>query len=177
MPALLGQARLPADPVAVEREPAGVRALVLCDTRSEADGNEAKIKRAFAILQVDRDKETFARDFVKTAFGKSAGREVIDTALDIIRRNSSEGIKGALLALASRTDTTSSLARVAVPTLVLVGAEDSLTPPAVARAMADQIPGATLHEIPHAGHMSAMEQPDRVNELLLAFLASLRADA
>jgi 3-oxoadipate enol-lactonase len=65
------------------------------------------------------------------------------------------------------------LHRVAVPTLVLVGADDRVTPPARVRAFAAQIPGARYAEIPGAGHLSNLEQPERFDALLLEFLLPL----
>jgi 3-oxoadipate enol-lactonase len=77
--------------------------------------------------------------------------------------------------MATRTDTTPSLSRIAVPVLVLVGSEDALTPPAGARAMAARIPGARFEEIPGAGHLSSVEAPAAFGRALEAFLASLDA--
>jgi pimeloyl-ACP methyl ester carboxylesterase len=57
-----------------------------------------------------------------------------------------------------------------VPTLVLVGEEDRLTPPAMAKTIADAIPGARLAVIPTAGHLSNIEQPALFNRLILDFL-------
>ncbi len=58
-----------------------------------------------------------------------------------------------------------------VPTLVLVGAEDVLTPPAESQAMAAAIAGARLEIVPRAGHLANLERPDAVNRALAAFLA------
>jgi 3-oxoadipate enol-lactonase len=63
-------------------------------------------------------------------------------------------------------------AKVAVPTLVVVGSDDRLTPPAMAKSIADAIPGARLAVIPAAGHLSNIEQPKVFNEIVLGFLAS-----
>jgi 3-oxoadipate enol-lactonase len=59
---------------------------------------------------------------------------------------------------------------ITVPTLVLVGEHDALTPPADAQALAAAIPGARLVVIPAAGHMSPLENPRAVNAALRAFL-------
>jgi 3-oxoadipate enol-lactonase len=63
-------------------------------------------------------------------------------------------------------------AKVTVPTLVVVGSDDRLTPPAMAKSIADAIPGARLAVIPAAGHLSNIEQPKVFNEIVLGFLAS-----
>jgi len=65
------------------------------------------------------------------------------------------------------------LAEVRVPTLVLVGSDDEITPPDTARAMAQLIPGAECHVVPAAGHLSPLEQPAATNRLVDAFLQGL----
>jgi pimeloyl-ACP methyl ester carboxylesterase len=62
---------------------------------------------------------------------------------------------------------------VKVPTLVVVGDDDRLTPPAMAKSIADAIPGARLAIIPTAGHLSNIEQPAAFNAAVLDFLASV----
>jgi pimeloyl-ACP methyl ester carboxylesterase len=61
-----------------------------------------------------------------------------------------------------------------VPTLVVCGEEDTLTPPAESEALRDGIAGSRLETIPRAGHLSNMEDPDRFNAALAPFLAGLR---
>jgi 3-oxoadipate enol-lactonase len=159
---------------AAERAPDRIRALVLAGTRSEADSNEAKIKRAAAIKTVkEKGVAEFAEGFLKTAFAPSTSPATLEEARRLILSNSPTGICGALLALASRTDTTAFLPRIKVPTLVLVGEHDTLTPPADARALAGKIPGAELHVLPGAAHISNMENPTEFNRHLLDFLRRL----
>jgi pimeloyl-ACP methyl ester carboxylesterase len=84
-----------------------------------------------------------------------------------------EATVGALEAMRERPDATPSLAGITVPTLVIVGDEDVLTPPREARAIAAAIPGAQLVEIPEAGHVSCWERPDAFAAALADFLAAL----
>jgi 3-oxoadipate enol-lactonase len=65
------------------------------------------------------------------------------------------------------------LERVRVPTHIVVGADDRLTPPEIARAMAARIAGARLTIIPDAGHLANIEQPERFNTAVLGFLREL----
>jgi pimeloyl-ACP methyl ester carboxylesterase len=74
------------------------------------------------------------------------------------------------LALIGRADARPGLAGVSVPTLVLVGADDTVTPPARADEIAAAIPHATRVTIPDAGHMTPLEQPAAVTDVLLAWL-------
>jgi pimeloyl-ACP methyl ester carboxylesterase len=75
--------------------------------------------------------------------------------------------------LAARPSSLATLGSITVPTLVIVGELDALTPPADSEAIANGVPGARLVRIGEAGHMSNMENPDEVNDALLAFLRSL----
>jgi 3-oxoadipate enol-lactonase len=166
---------------AAERHPERFRGLVLCDTRSEADGNEGKIKRARQVSDIKASgTKEFAENFLKAAFCEKtlAGRpEVVESIRSVILRTSPVAIAGTLIALAARTDSTPSLFRITAPALVMVGREDSVTPPSASQAMREKIPGAALHVIPDAGHLSNLENPGEFNAHLLAFLNKLKPTA
>ncbi len=159
---------------AVERHADRFDGLVLCDTKSEADSNEAKIKRAATIRAVKKDGvESFAKEFVKTVLSEkslTAKSQLVEFVLKLIRGNSTLGISGTLLALAGRTDTTGSLTKMALPALILVGEQDNLTPPSASEAMLKALPHATMHVIPEAAHLSNLENSAVFNERLLEFL-------
>jgi pimeloyl-ACP methyl ester carboxylesterase len=91
----------------------------------------------------------------------------------MIQRMPVAGIVGALAAMKERLDSRPLLTEIKVPTLVIVGAEDALTPPATARAMADAIPGSRFAEVPAAGHLAPLEQPLVASRLLSDFLSGL----
>lgn len=162
---------------AAEREPERVKALILCDTKSEADGNEAKLKRAASVLSVKKNgSSAYAEEFVKAVLTEETLKT--QTALarsvkDMIAGNTPLAIAGALLALAARTDTTAALPKMSFPALLLVGSEDRLTPPSASEAMLKALPHAVLHVVPRAAHLSNLENPDFFNEKLLAFLKNL----
>lgn len=162
---------------AAERNPDRVKGLVLCDTRSEPDSNEVRIKRSANIRRVKLEGAApFAEDFVKGIFAADTFQSnpaVIESIKKIIRSNTPTGICGALLALASRTDTTPALPKIHAPTLVLTGEHDAVTPPAAGKSMADKIPGAEFHLIPKAAHMSNLENPAVFNQHLRNFLAKI----
>lgn len=164
---------------ALERNPERFIAAVLCDTRSEADSNEAKLKRFAGMKGVKKDgSAAFAEGFVKAVFAPESmtSRHVAVSAIrNIITRTPTLSIAGTLLALAARTDTTASLANIKVPTMILVGEHDVVTPPAAAQALHERIAGSELYIIPQAAHMSNMENPDTFNEHLLIFLKRVAA--
>ena len=162
---------------ALESHPERFLAAILCDTRSEADGNEAKINRARAVSAVkSRGSSWFADDFVHKVFAESSFTKIPEAVEQIrttIARTPPLAIAGTLLALAARTDTTASLSSITVPTLILVGEHDVTTPPDASRSMHAKIPGSELHIIPDAAHMSAVENPAEVNRRILEFLHRL----
>jgi len=83
-------------------------------------------------------------------------------------------IEHALEAMRDRPDYTSSLASIPVPTLILVGEADAITPPAMSEAMKQSIPRSTLLVIRGAGHLSSMEQPDQVSQAMRQYLSGLK---
>jgi 3-oxoadipate enol-lactonase len=159
---------------ALERNPERFVAAVLCDTRSEADTNEVRMNRALTIAEVmNRGSAAFAENFVEKVFAPESPQRVpaeVAMIRDIIARTPPLGIARTLLALAARTDTTSSLPAIRIPTLILVGEYDQITPPQALEAMHERIPGSLLRVIPHAGHMSPLENPETVNRHVLEFL-------
>jgi 3-oxoadipate enol-lactonase len=159
---------------AVERNPERVQGLVLCDTRSEADPNEGKLKRAAAIRVVkEKGLPAFVEGFMPLVFTQKSLESKLPAA-DAIRKamlaQNPLGVCGTLLALASRTDTTTALPRIHVPTLILVGDQDPITPPAASESMHKAIPGSELHIIPGSSHLSNLENPEAVNGHLQTFL-------
>ncbi len=160
-----------------ERQPEKFKALILCDTRTEADTNEGKVKRSASIKTVKTDGVgVFADGFVKAVFAEKTFQNnpaVVDMIRNVIKGNSPLGICGTLLALAARTETTAALSSVKVPTLILVGEEDKLTPPSASESMRDRIAKSEMHVIPHAAHMSNLENAEEFNAHLLPFLKKL----
>ena len=101
--------------------------------------------------------------------------EVVALTREMILGTSRDGMVGALEGMASRPDSTPGLAAISCPTLVVVGGDDTIAPPAMAREMAAAIPYAELVEIPGAGHLSPLERPPLVNAALVRFLARATA--
>lgn len=98
--------------------------------------------------------------------------EVVNTARRLMD-NPQTGFVGALDAMKRRPDSAPELAGVDVPTLVVVGDDDRLSPVDVAGAMQASIPGAELAVLPRAGHLSNLEAPEAFNQALGDFLGRL----
>ena len=122
--------------------------------------------------------EAFAETFSKNIFAPesfSTHPEAVALIKNIISSTPALSIAGTLLALAARTDTTSSLAQINIPNLILVGDKDVTTPPANSQLMHEKIKNSELHIIPNAAHMSNLENPEVFNQHLLAFLKRVPA--
>jgi len=163
---------------AAERRPDRFRALVLSDTRSEADNNEGKIRRAIQALAVKKEgMKKFADSFLGSVFYPGTMEKLPDT-VQLIRRimesTSPVAAAGTLIALAARTDTTPALFNMNIPVLILVGQHDILTPPSASYAMKEKLPDAGLHIIPEAAHLSNLENPGEFNGHLLNFLKKIK---
>ena len=158
----------------VQRHPDRVHGLILADTRAEPDSSAGRLKRAEGIRAIRQDgMEAFADKMLPALFGDavaSAGGPAVTHIRDIMAATDPEGACHALGAMACRLDLTAALPAIDTPTLVIVGTNDSLTPPADARKMQAAIPGATLVELPDAGHVSNVDQPALFNDAVLAFL-------
>lgn len=162
---------------AAEREPQRVRALVLADTRSEADTEQARQNRLASISAIEKDGLIpFADDFVQKVFAPRTlvdNKPCVDSIRDTILYSDPKGVCAAAAAIMSRTDTTPALAKIVAPTLVLRGESDAITPLASCQALASAIPGAKFAQIPDAGHLSSLENSQVFNQHLLGFLRSV----
>ena len=163
----------------VRRHPGRVRALVLGDTRAGADSPEARAGRAALAERVLAGGATVASDaFLPKLLGATTQRDRPELAVrvrSLILRNAPQGIASALDGLGARADSTPTLADIRVPTLVVCGEEDTLTPPSEAEAMARAIAGAELAILPGAGHLASLENPAGYDLALRAFLARVAA--
>ncbi|MFA5909917.1 MAG: alpha/beta fold hydrolase [Vicinamibacterales bacterium] len=151
--------------------------LVLADTRATADTPEGRANRRNMLALVDREGPSgVAREMMPKLLGK-ATRE-LSPAIEaqvrrLIKQQSPVAVRSAIHRMMHRPDSMALLPQIAVPTLVIVGEEDELTPPADSRRIAEAVPGARLVTIPNAGHLSNLEQPDAFNEALNGFLTKL----
>jgi 3-oxoadipate enol-lactonase len=135
-------------------------ALILADTKAGPDTPEARKARGDAIALVEsKGVEAYLEQALPKLVAPGASHAVRDDVRSLGRQQPAAVIAG-LQALRDRPDRQSELADLRCPTLVIVGAEDAITPPAEARAMAGAIPGARLVEIPSAGHLANLEAPE-----------------
>jgi 3-oxoadipate enol-lactonase len=157
--------------------PGRVRALVLADTRPQADTEEGRRARE---ENAQRALKEGMAPIVESTLPKllstetrERGGEVLESVRALMLGTSPEGAAAALRAMALRRSQTDLLPSIKVPTLIIVGGEDSITPPADAEAMSTKIEGARLFIIEGAGHLSNVERPEEFNRALVDFMRAL----
>jgi pimeloyl-ACP methyl ester carboxylesterase len=162
---------------AVERNESIYGGLILCDTRSSADTDEGKIKRADNIKKVNvLGVKQFVSDFVPICFSVKSITDSNEEYTRVLNKSLSSnaiGVKGCLLAMAGRTDTTGYLSKIKIPALLLCGEDDRLTPPDAMELMAGQIPNVQFEIVPNAGHMAPIENAPFVTNKIKKFLSRI----
>jgi 3-oxoadipate enol-lactonase len=159
-----------------KRFPRMLSGLMLIDTRAEADSAEGKEKRNKMIETVRSSGSGAIADAMMP--NMVTKDHVADTSITKPLRQIMEScppltIEYALAAMRERKDQTSFLPSIAMPTLIVVGEHDAITPKSAAAAMHKAIPRSKLVMIPNAGHMSPMENPVDVDRAIREFVASV----
>lgn len=156
------------------RYPDRVAGLVLADTRAESDPPEGKEKRSAQQQQV---REQGTEGLIDALTGALLGEKTRTSSPEVVgatkksMANPDAGFIGALEAMKNRPDSTDDLSSINVPTLVIVGENDGVTPPEAARKIHEHIGDSQLVVIPGVGHLSNLEAPDEFNKALGDFLA------
>ena len=162
---------------AVEKNEEEFKALILCDTKSAADDNAARLKRAEGIAKINNyGVEEYVKDFIPNCFAEESITNLGEEYWETLKRASlfsPTGVKGCLLAMAGRTDTTPYLSEIKIPVLLLCGEKDMLTPPDIMKNMAVKISHSEHHIIPGAGHVSPLENPSYVNKIVEEFISKI----
>ncbi len=161
----------------VRQFPERVRAIVLCDTKATADSQLARTTR---LNMAEEVLLSGAGPIAESMLPKLLAPatlanhpDMVDEVDAMMRRTAPEAIAAAQRGMARRPDVRTSLPGIQVPALVLVGAEDAISPPQEMREIATALPQAKFVEVPAAGHMSPLENPAAVNEALIRFVAGL----
>lgn len=162
---------------AINRFPERFNSLILCDTQCIADTEEVKAKRLQTIEQINLEGATaFNEKFAKSVFHPTTiadNKELVESLRSIVFANSKAIITAGLTALAERAETCSILTTIHVPTLIICGREDEVTPLTQSEFMHQHIEGAILKIIDNAGHVSNLEHPEEFNKYMLEFLLSV----
>jgi len=157
----------------LRQAPQRIAKVALLDTSARADAPEqGAMRRAQMSLAAQGRLAEVLEQQLPRLVGR-ARRE--DAALREVFKLMAEEVGAAAFirqqtAIMGRTDSRPTLGDIRCPALVLVGAEDELTPPERAAEIAGGIAGARLVTVPQSGHVSTLEQPEEVTRALLEWL-------
>ena len=153
------------------------RGLVLADTRAGPDTKQGRADRdAMLTIVTDKGPSAVADAMLSKLLGpttRARRPEVTARVRAMIDSQAPAGIVAAIRRMRDRPDFLPMLPSVDVPTLVVVGDEDEITPPAESERMHELLPHGTLVQLPGAGHLTNIEAPDLFNLAIRAFLMSL----
>lgn len=152
------------------RHPRRVAALVLANTRAEADPPEGRRGRLDSAARVRSEGTEGFLDELLPRLVAPGDPAALGAARAIAAAQDPEAVARAQEALAGRADRVADLPAIAVPTLVIAGEADGVTPLPFAETLAGRIPGAELAVIQRAGHLSALERPDEFAAAVEGFL-------
>jgi pimeloyl-ACP methyl ester carboxylesterase len=152
-----------------------VAKLILCDTRAAPDTPEAAETRRKTAERVEKTgTEALAELMLTKLFAPASATErraEMEATRHVILANPPQGCAAALRGMAERPDSTGLLRSITVPTELICGEHDGISPPEEMARMAEAMPQARFVEIAGAGHMSPLERPEEVNAVIRAFLA------
>jgi 3-oxoadipate enol-lactonase len=148
--------------------PDRVTSLVLVGATPHGLGPDVKVENVIAAID-SVGVATASQNVIEKSFAACAPAALVQWAKNEVIQTPDHVARTAIRSL-NASDSRSELASIAVPTLVVVGAEDAITPPAQSRALADGIPGSMLTVIPDAAHFPMIEQPDAFNAVFREFL-------
>jgi pimeloyl-ACP methyl ester carboxylesterase len=149
----------------------GVIGLLLANTRAGADDDAGKERRRALADRLEAEGNEFLADSPPPLLSESAPPDLWERVKGIIRAQPAPAIAAASRGMAERPDSTSDLATIDVPTVVVTSTGDTLIPPEASTPMADHISEAKLEVIGEAGHLSNLEAPDEFNRILREHLA------
>jgi len=155
-----------------------VSGLILCDTRAGADTDEGRANRLKAADDVEKQGPVpFIDSMIPKLLGdttRTTRPDLVESARKMMLETSAAGIAVVQRGMAVRPDSVADLKTINVPTLVMVGAEDTLTPLSEAESMQRNIAGSRLQVIPRAGHYAVFEQHEAAGNAIRGFLDGLR---
>jgi pimeloyl-ACP methyl ester carboxylesterase len=161
----------------VNKYAADLRALALIDTKADADTPEGKQGREKMIaLAHEKGSKAVAEAMMPKMLAPDTAKSrpaVAQELRAIMETCPPRTIQHALAAMRDRPDRSGELGSITIPTLVIVGEDDAITPPDVATKMFQALPDGKLVTIKGAGHMTCMEQPEQVNRALRDFAGKL----
>ncbi|WP_197995588.1 alpha/beta fold hydrolase [Gimesia algae] len=153
-----------------------LHALILCDTRADADSDEGvnnRLKMADLVLR--HGPEAISTAMIPNLISESSQQRqphLSKNLVSMIEATNREGIAASQKGMAARSDFSNQIKNIRIPTLFIGGSEDRLTPPEVMNWMSSQVPESKYSEVSNVGHMAPMEAPEAVNQMMDDFLTA-----
>jgi pimeloyl-ACP methyl ester carboxylesterase len=160
----------------MRQAPERVARLALLDTSARPDSVEASQdrERLIALAEAGRFQDIHSKLWPRLVHpDRQADEGLQDIVIGMMRETGAEAYSRQQRAIMARVDSRPLLPGIEIPTLVLVGEGDAITPPEIAREMAEMIEWASLVVVPESGHLSTLEQPERVTQALRLWLAQV----
>ncbi len=157
----------------MRQAPERVQRLALLDTSPRPDTPEASQdrERLIALARAGRFEDIHAKLWPRLVHPENqSDRALQDIVFGMMRKTGADAYIKQQRAIMARADSRPLLPGIEIPTLILVGQGDAITPPEIAREMADMIEWASLTVVPGAGHLSTLEQPERVAQAMRLWL-------
>jgi pimeloyl-ACP methyl ester carboxylesterase len=157
----------------MRQAPERVARLALLDTSARPDSVEASQdrERLIALAEAGRFGDIHSKLWPRLVHpNHHADQALQDIVFSMMNETGAEAYIRQQRAIMARPDSRPTLPGIEIPTLVLVGEGDAITPPELAREMAEMVEWASLVVVPESGHMSTLEQPERVTEALKLWL-------
>ncbi len=160
------------------RHPERVAALLLCDTRAQADTDEARANRLRSAEEAEKHGPHAVLESMiprqLSTHTLSEAPKVVAAVRAMMGKMTAAGMAAVQRGMALRPDSRPTLPNINVPTLIVVGAEDSFITVADLEIMRQGIAGSSSAVLPLAGHLAVLEQPDAAADVILQFLDSLK---
>jgi pimeloyl-ACP methyl ester carboxylesterase len=157
----------------MRQAPERVKRLALLDTSARPDTPEARAdrERMIALAQAGRFEDIISRLWPRLVHPDHQDDEKLRGVVTAMMQDvGAEAYIRQQRAIMTRPDSRPLLPGIEIPTLILVGEEDAITPPDIAREMAEMIEWASLVVIPGSGHLSSLERPEEVTRALRLWL-------
>lgn len=159
----------------MRQAPERILALALLDTSARPDTPTSLEKRSAAIAQAESNYQAVIEDLMPKQLHPSHmnDAEMVSMITDMAMSLGNKTFIRQQRAIAGRVDSIPSLSFIRCPTLILCGRDDAITPIGLHQEMVTEIESSGLSIIDDCGHLSALEQPSRVNEALVQWLTKI----
>ena len=154
-----------------------LRSLIQADTRAVADAEQvARARQMMAGMVVVNGAESVANTMVEKLFAADTNQrmpEVVEAARNAMAGTDPQAIAAAQRGMSERSDFSDLLSRIDVPSLLVCGEHDGISPPEEMNSIASAMPNASFVQIENAGHLPPLENSQQFNDALMSFLTNL----